>query len=100
MKTAARSAAVLALLLAFSALAVPEQTDPARQDAAVNPIRRARTGHLSNYDEAKVGEYKLPDPLVLADGRAVRDSKTWNERRRAEILELYKAHVYGRVPAR
>jgi hypothetical protein len=100
MKASGRPAAVLAIAFAISSQAVPQQPEPPRQDAAGNPIRRAPTGHVSNYDEAKVGNYKLPDPLVLADGRPVRDAKTWTERRRGEILELYKTHVYGRVPER
>ena len=39
-----------------------------------------------NYDEAKVGTYTLPDPLVLANGKPVKDAKTWNEKRRPEIV--------------
>ena len=44
-------------------------------DANGNPLRRAlKTGHVSNYDEAKVAPYTLPDPLVLADGKPVADA--------------------------
>ena len=32
-----------------------------------------------NYDEARVGAYTLPDPLLLANGKPVRDAKTWNQ---------------------
>ena len=47
-------------------------------DANGNPLRRAlKTGHVSNYDEAKVGTYTLPDPLVLANGTPVRDRADW-----------------------
>ena len=47
-------------------------------DANGNPLRRAlKTGHVSNYDESKVGTYTLPDPLVLANGKPVRDRQTW-----------------------
>lgn len=63
------------------------------------PIRRARTGHVSNYDEAKVGSYSLPDPLVLNDGEPVRDAATWFDRRRPELLEFYREDIFGRVPA-
>lgn len=74
--------------------------DPARpkQDANGNPIRYAATGHVSNYDEAKVGKYTLPDPLVLKDGRPVRDAATWTNQRRQEVLEAYQREIYGRVP--
>src|ERR1035438_10693919 len=53
-----------------------------------------------NYDEAKVGTYTLPDPLLLANGKAVRDAKTWNESRRAEIVRLFEENEYGRAPGR
>src|SRR5688572_31504120 len=70
-------------------------------DANGNPLRLAlKTGHISNYDEAKVGSYTLPDPLVMSDGKPVRDARTWQTRRRAEILRLYETEIYGRVPAR
>jgi len=53
-----------------------------------------------NYDEALVGAYTLPDPLVLANGQPVRDAKTWNEKRRPEILRLFEENQYGRAPGR
>ena len=70
-----------------------------RTDANGNPLRRAPTGHVSNYDEAKVGTYTLPNPLVLQDGKPVRDAAIWIEKRRPEILKPYEADIYGRVPA-
>ncbi len=51
----------------------------------------------ANYDEAKVGAYTLPDPLVFADGKPVRTAYDWS-RRRAEILELFATNVYGHNP--
>jgi len=68
-------------------------------DADGNLHTRAATGHVTNYDEAKVGTYRLPDPLMLADGQPVRDAGAWFNRRRPEILELYRSQVFGRVPA-
>jgi hypothetical protein len=69
------------------------------RDANGNPIRLAvKTGHLSNYDESKVGHYSLPDPLILSDGKAVRDATTWNTQRRPEILGSYETEIYGRIP--
>ena len=67
-------------------------------DPSGNPLRLAvKTNHVSNYDETKVGTYTLPDPLVTADGRPVRDGRSWLARR-AEILRLYETEIYGRVP--
>jgi len=54
----------------------------------------------TNYDESKVPEYELPDPLVLASGQPVEDAETWRKKRRPEILRLFEQHVYGRSPGR
>src|SRR6266550_5066171 len=53
-----------------------------------------------NYDESKVPPYTLPDPLMMASGRKVADAKTWQTKRRTEILELFRTHVYKRSPNR
>jgi len=69
-----------------------------RTDANGNPLRRASTGHISNYDESKVGTYTLPELLVLQNGKPVLDANTWLKKRRPEILRLYQTEIYGRVP--
>ena len=56
-------------------------------------------GPDANYDEAKVPKYTLPDPLVMANGERVRDAKAWQNRRRPEILDLYRTEVFGRTPS-
>ena len=53
-----------------------------------------------NYDESKVGSYRLPDPLVLANGKPVRDAKTWFDKRRPELVRLFEEDEYGRSPGR
>jgi len=53
-----------------------------------------------NYDESKVPQYTLPDPLAMAYGRKVTDAKMWRERRRPELLHLFQTHVYGHGPGR
>jgi len=63
-------------------------------------VRAAKaTGHISNYDEARAGNYTLPDPLKLASGGAVKDADTWFKLRRPAIVKLYETEIYGRVPA-
>jgi hypothetical protein len=52
----------------------------------------------TNYDEFKVGEYTLPEPLVMQNGEKVGDAEAWRDRRRPEILRLFEEHVYGRSP--
>lgn len=49
------------------------------------------------YDESKVPDYTLPDPLVLLNGERVTDTTTWQEKRRPELLDLFATHVYGRT---
>jgi hypothetical protein len=50
------------------------------------------------FDEARVPSYTLPNPLLRESGEAVRDIEGWRSRR-AEILELFRSHVYGRSPS-
>lgn len=52
----------------------------------------------ANYDESKVGTYKLPDPLIFNDGKPVKSKRDWVNRRRGEILELFATDVYGHSP--
>src|SRR5712692_7015523 len=54
----------------------------------------------ANYDEAKVGQYTLPDPLRMENGDPVRDAKMWREKGRPELLRLFETHVYGRSPGK
>jgi hypothetical protein len=52
-----------------------------------------------NYDESKANPYpKLPDPLVLKNGKKVTTAKMWWNKRRPEIVEDFDREVYGRVP--
>ena len=49
------------------------------------------------YDEEKVPQFTLPDPLVMLNGDKVSDVNTWKEKRRPEILKLFETNVYGRT---
>lgn len=40
----------------------------------------------------------LPDPLVMLNGERVNTVEEWIEKRRPEVLELFRRYVYGRVP--
>ncbi len=59
----------------------------------------AQSANPDTYDESKANPYpKLPDPLVLKNGKRVTDAKTWRNQRRPEILEDLEREVYGRTP--
>lgn len=55
--------------------------------------------NAANYDESKANPYPvLPNPLLLKNGKKVKDSKTWWRQRRPEIVADFDREVYGRVP--
>src|ERR1700681_4963142 len=81
----------LALLFAVIGVANAQTAAAPAKEVAGIPV---------NYDEALTGTYTLPDPLVLANGKPVRDAKTWNEKRRPEIVRLFEENQYGRAPGR
>jgi hypothetical protein len=52
-----------------------------------------------NFDESKANPYpKLPDPLILNNGKKVTTAKMWWQQRRPQIVEYFDREVYGRVP--
>src|SRR5689334_22744502 len=51
-----------------------------------------------NYDESRVEAYTLPD-LLAHKGKHITSAATWPARR-AEILDLFRANVYGRSPGK
>ena len=51
-----------------------------------------------NYDESKVPDYQLPDPLVMENGDRVTSEQQWFDQRRPELLKLFQEHVYGAMP--
>ena len=105
----------IAVALACAVLTIHAQQPPPPQVASApaqgrstnlgsdpngNPLRLAlKTGHVSNYDEAKVAPYTLPDPLKMSNGQPVRDARAWTTRRRPELIRLYENEIYGRIPA-
>jgi hypothetical protein len=71
----------------------------------ISSIRRGRDGmnpqstNYANYDEAKANPFpKLPDPLVLKNGKRVTTPEMWWKERRPEIVEDFDREIYGRVP--
>ncbi|TWT33048.1 glucuronyl esterase domain-containing protein [Blastopirellula retiformator] len=52
----------------------------------------------ANYDEAKIPDFTLPDPLVAQDGTKITTAEAWEKIRRPELLELFETEVYGKAP--
>lgn len=84
----------LTLLMATSTSAADPAANQKTWTANPAVVAAASKGGGFNYEESKVGDYTLPDPLVSADGTPV-TGDTWPARR-GEILELFRTHVYGR----
>ena len=72
--------------------AAPAAAPPARPDVVA--------GIPVNYEEDRAAGYTLPDPLVMADGKPVRDAKTWTTKRRPEIIKAFEEQQFGRVPGK
>jgi hypothetical protein len=51
-----------------------------------------------NYDESKVPDYSLPEILKTADGKKIKNKKTWESTRRPEIVSLFEDNIYGHMP--
>ena len=61
--------------------------------------RDPKAPNYASYDESKANPYpKLPDPLILKNGKPVKDAKTWWNKRRPEIAEDFDREIYGRTP--
>jgi hypothetical protein len=71
----------------------------------IKEIRRGADGdpkgqYPPNYDESKAGsDLKLPDPLVLKNGKKVTTAQMWWSKRRPEIVEDFDREIYGRAPS-
>src|SRR5580765_4827508 len=83
------------MLFLLGEVALGQPAPPAKKAPATEVA-----GIHVNYDEDKVGAYTLPDPLKLANGKPVKDAKTWTTQRRPELIKLFEQNQYGRAPDR
>jgi len=114
-RNANRSALLALVIVSATALSRSPQPQPvhftSEQDHQrildllhITSLRRGPDGdpkspNAANFDESKVTPYSLPDPLVLNDGKRVKNAKVWWIKRRPEIVEAFDREIYGRVPA-
>ncbi len=52
----------------------------------------------TNTDESKVPAYTLPDPLLMQNGKKVKNANEWNKVQRPYIYHLFEENVYGKYP--
>jgi hypothetical protein len=65
-----------------------------RPGASGNP----NDANAANRFEEKVNQYKLPDPLLLKNGKKITTAAEWWNTRRPEIIEDFNEEIYGRLP--
>ncbi|MES2276457.1 MAG: acetylxylan esterase [Bacteroidota bacterium] len=87
-------------LLLFSACAALSAQAFCQNTPPVKPPPTLVAGIPVNYDEAKVGNYTLPDVLTMQNGTKVTDKQTWLNKRRPEIVKLFEENQYGKMPGK
>ena len=52
----------------------------------------------ANYDESEMPSFELPDVLTCGDGTAVSNKEQWMNKRRPELLGMFRNIMYGEIP--
>ncbi len=76
----------------------PFHRAPAVLTALLLASSLASHGQKPNYDESKVPDYKLPEPLALG-GTFTRSKDTWEKKMRPATLAILEREMYGSPPA-
>lgn len=66
------------------------------QPSVVEMWSEKRAEH--NFDESRVPDYELPDPLTLEGGRTVRNKSEWLAKGRPALLQQFRENIYGVRP--
>lgn len=66
----------------------------------VSYMANAQSESEYNYDESKVPEFQVPDPLTTFDGEKISNSSEWFDKHRPELHRFFEEQVYGKVPAK
>ncbi|MEO1011083.1 MAG: acetylxylan esterase [Bacteroidota bacterium] len=51
-----------------------------------------------NYDETRVPQFQVPDPLTTFKGKKIKNVRRWKKKRRPELLAFFAENMYGKVP--
>ena len=52
----------------------------------------------ANYDESEMPSFELPDVLTCGDGTAISNKEQWMDKRRPELLGMFRNIMYGEIP--
>ena len=87
------------MIINFSLFSCSDQ-DTQKNDKKSNAVNMQKTSEkfVPNYDEDKVPDYTLTDPLIASDGTPIETVQDWQQKRRPEIVALFTDHMFGRVP--
>ena len=47
-----------------------------------------------NYDESKVPDFEVPDPLITFNGKKIKNKRQWEKNGRPELLEFFTNNVF------
>ncbi|MGI9550825.1 MAG: acetylxylan esterase [Aurantibacter sp.] len=64
----------------------------------VTNMSNAQSEPEYNYDESKVPEFRVPDPLTTFDGTKISTPTHWTDKGRPELHTFFEENVYGKVP--
>jgi hypothetical protein len=64
----------------------------------VKPAFAQFPADTANETESNVIPYTLPDPLMMPNGRRVKNTDEWMKIQRPYLYHLFEENVYGRYP--
>jgi hypothetical protein len=98
LKSCFRSLVVSATLITLVGQAAGQSSDAGWQPqrSVIDKWSEKRSEH--NFEESRVPNYELPDPLVLEDGQTIRNKREWTTKGRPALLQLFRENVYGVRP--
>ncbi len=90
------SALMVAVIAAMTPASVPAVIEY-DAGAGINRVASAHSNQWPDVNNLPVVK-ELPDPLVMFDGTAVTSAAEWQEKRRPELISLFKHYMYGYSP--